>query len=128
MKLTTYNLQLTTNRGQAAIVAVIFFLVIGLAVSMGALNPVLRQGKLVDDFTRTRASLYVSQAVNEDALYRLKTGKQFVSPSTLSLNGYTATATSTTVVGGLQINSSGNALGLIRNIQSVTGRIYLQTA
>ena len=104
--------------GQAAIIAVIFFLIIGLAVSMGVLNPVLRQVKQADDFTRTRASLYVSQAVNEDALYRLKTGKQFISPSTLSLNGYIATATSTTMADSIQINSSGDALGLVRNIQT----------
>ncbi|MDO8482827.1 MAG: hypothetical protein Q7S86_03345 [bacterium] len=106
------------HRGQAAITAVIFFLIIGLAVSMGVLNPVLRQVKQADDFTRTRASLYVSESVNEDALYRLKTGKQFVSPSTLSLNGYSATATSTAVADGLQIDSSGNAFGLLRNIQT----------
>lgn len=108
----------SSQRGQVAITAVVFLLIIGVAVSMGVLNPVLRQVKQTDDFARTRASLYVSQAVNEDALYRLKTGKQFVSPSTLSLNGYTATASSTTVLGGLQIDSSGNALGLIRNIQT----------
>src|SRR3989338_7831211 len=113
MKLTTYNLQLTTNRGQAAIVAVIFFLVIGLAVSMGVLTPVLRQVKQADDFTRTRASLYVSQAVNEDALYRLKTGKQFISPSTLSLNGYIATATSTTMADSIQIILPVDALVLL---------------
>ena len=106
------------SRGQVVITSVVFFLIIAMTVSMGIMNPVLRQVKQADDFARTRASLYVSQAVHEDALYRLKTGKQFVSPSTLFLNGYSATATSTTVVGGLQINSSGNALGLIRNIQT----------
>ncbi len=106
------------SRGQALITAVVFFLIIATTVGIGVINPVLRQVKQADDFARTRASLFVSQSVNEDALYRLKTNKKFTSPSTLSLNGYSATATSTTVVGGFQIDSSGNALNLIRNIQT----------
>ncbi|MBI2475792.1 MAG: hypothetical protein HYV67_00935 [Candidatus Taylorbacteria bacterium] len=118
MKLTTHNSQLTTNRGQAVITAVVFFLVIAATVSIGVINPVLRQLKQADDFLRTRASLFASQSVNEDALYRLKTNKKFTSPSTLSLGGYRATATSTTVAGGLQINSSGNGFNLTRNIRT----------
>lgn len=106
------------ERGQAVITTVVFFLIIATTVGVGVTNPVLRQVRSADDFAQTRGSLFVSQAVNEDALYRLKTGKRFTSPSTLSLNGYIATATSTTVVGGLQLDSSASAFGLVRNIQT----------
>ena len=106
------------TRGQALIIAVVFFLIITTTVGVGVINPVLRQVKQADDFARARASLFVSQSVNEDAVYRIKNNKQFVSPSTLSLNGYVATATSTAVADGLQIYSSGNAFNLVRNIQT----------
>ncbi|MDO8590464.1 MAG: hypothetical protein Q7R65_00615 [bacterium] len=106
------------QRGQALITAVVFFLIIATTLSMAVLNPVLRQVKQVGDFARTRGSLFTSQSVNEDALYRLRNNMKFVSPSTLSLNGYSATATSTVIVGGIQIDSSGSGFGLIRNIQT----------
>lgn len=108
----------SSQSGQVVITAVIFFLLITTSVGMGVINPVLRQVKQANDFSHTRSSLFVSQAVNEDALYRLKTGKQFVSPSTLTLDGFSATATTTSVSGGIQIDSSGNAFNLIRKVQT----------
>ncbi len=118
MKLKTKNLKLKTSGGQAVILAVIFFVTISAIMGFGIMNPVLRQAKQASDFINTRASLYVSQSVNEDAIYRYKTNKKFVSPSTLTLNGFKATATSTSVIGGLELTSSGNAVGLVRNIKT----------
>ena len=106
------------SRGQVVITAVVFFLLIATTVGTGVINPVLRQVSQANDFVRTRGSLFASQAVNEDALYRIKGNKKFTSPSTLSINYYTATATSTAVAGGLQIDSSGGAFNLVRNIQT----------
>ena len=106
------------SRGQVVITAVVFFLLIATTVGTGVINPVLRQVSQANDFVRTRGSLFASQAVNEDALYRIKGNKKFTSPSTLSINSYVATATSTTVAGGLQIDSSGGAFNLVRNIQT----------
>ncbi|MCR4311064.1 MAG: hypothetical protein NUV54_00625, partial [Candidatus Taylorbacteria bacterium] len=104
--------------GQAVILAVVFFLAITTTISFGVLNPVIRQVKQAGDFTNTRASLYASQAVNEDALYRITTGKQFVSPSIIVLNGFSAVATSTAVLGGLEITSTGNAFNLLRKVKT----------
>lgn len=104
--------------GQAIITAVVFFLIISITISIGVINPVLRSVKQADEFARSHWSFNVAQAVSEDAIYRLKNGKQFISPSTLTINGYSATASSTSVVGGIQINSSANASSLVRSIQT----------
>lgn len=106
------------SRGQAVITAVVFFLIIATTISFGVIKPALRQVKQADDFARTKVSLFVSQSVNEDAIYRLKNNKKFVSPSTVSLDGYSATAISTTVAGGLQIDSSSSGFNLVRNIRT----------
>lgn len=109
---------LSRQSGQVAITAVLFFLMITTTIGFGIINPALPLIRQANDFFRTRGSFFVSQAANEDVLYRLKNNKKFSSPSTLSLDGYSATATSTNVAGDLQINSSGNGFNLIRNIQT----------
>lgn len=113
-----FGFRVSPQSGQAVITAVVFFLLVSTTIVMGVINPVLRQVKQADDFARTRASLFVSQSVNEDAMYRLKNNKKFTSPSTFTLNGYTATATSTTVADGIQIYSSGGGFNLVRNIKT----------
>lgn len=106
------------SRGQAVILAVIFFMTISAIMGFGIMNPVLRQAKQASDFINTRASLYLSQSVNEDAIYRYKTNKKFVSPSVIILNGFKATVISTPVAGGVELTSSGNVVNLVRNIKT----------
>ena len=109
---------ISRSGGQAVITAVVFFLVIAITMSIGVINPVFRAVKQADEFARSRGSFFLAQAANEDAVYRLKMGKIFLSPSTLTINDYSATVSTTAVVGGIQINSSANALGLVRNLQT----------
>ncbi len=109
---------LPKNEGQAIITAVLFFLFISGLVVSGVVAPITRRVQSVRDFYHSRESYFVSEASNEDVVYRIKNGKQYSSTETLSLSNETATTTTATVGTILQVTSTGASDLRIRKSQT----------
>ena len=114
MKLSTFNFQLSTNRGQAIMLASFFFLVISLTVGLGMVNPVINQTESVRGVERGAESIYGAEGVAQDVLYRLSKGMTVGDVETIIYDGYSATATTTTVFDGKEVTASGNRSDFIR--------------
>lgn len=106
------------NNGQALITAIIFFLFISTTITLGVANPVLHQLSISNDLVRSKNSYFLSESLSEDIVYRLKTGKQVGTSESLTLNGETATAALSDILGGKQIISTGNFSDSVRKIKT----------
>lgn len=106
------------NSGQALITAIIFFLFISTTITLGVANPVLHQISISNDLARSKNSYFLSESLSEDIVYRLKTGKQVDATESLTLNGETATAAVSDILGGKSIVSTGNFSDAIRKIKT----------
>ena len=109
MKLSTFNLRLSTNRGQAITLAAIFFLVISLTLALGVVTQVLNQTESVRAVARGAESFYAADGVSQDVLYRLIKGMSVDVVETLVYGeGLRASATTTAVSDGKEVNAAGN--------------------
>lgn len=106
------------NRGAALTLAVLFFLIISIAIVLGSASPVLRDLKNAQSLIKSKSSYYTSEAGTEDAFYRIKKGKQLSNPEVLSLNGGTVSVATTDVSGTEKdIIASGDVLANNRNVK-----------
>lgn len=101
------------------LVSTIFFLAIAVSLMFGTINPVLRQGKITENFISSRQGYVASESGVEDVLYRLKNGKQFNSTEVLIV----ASSTATTVVVDVgsnekQVTANGDYNNRIRKSQA----------
>ncbi len=104
--------------GQAMLLAVLFFLAITTTIVMGTATPILKQVKISNDTLESKLSYYLAEAALEDALYRIKNGKNIVSGDTVVVNGYTATTTITTTTSGKTIETLATIDGKVRKMQA----------
>lgn len=113
------NLKLTDlNKGQAMITAVIFFLVISLTVIFGIANPLLKQVRGGVERFKSSQSYFLAEAAVEDVIYRLNTAKPYSSNQTLSLNGESATVTTTSTATGKLITANSDVNDNVRKVQT----------
>lgn len=98
--------------------AAIFFLIISVTVVLTVSSPLLRNVRNASEFARSRGSFFTAQGLAEDVMYRIKTGKNAPTTITLTLNEYTAQATTTTVSGGREIVVSGSFNNRYRNVKT----------
>lgn len=107
------------NAGQAMLIATVFFLAVAISIMFGTATPVLRQGKITENFVSSRQSYATSESGVEDVLYRLKNGKQVGTTEVLSVAGFTATTTTTDVGSNQkQVTAEGNYSNKIRKSQA----------
>ena len=88
---------ISRNRGAAIITAVLFFVVISITMAIGLSSPVVREYVTSRDFAKSKGAYYLSEAGNEDALYRIKNNKSIGAQEVIFLNGNYATTTITIV-------------------------------
>lgn len=106
------------NRGAALTLAVLFFLIISIAIVLGSASPVLRDLSNAQSLIKSKSSYYTSEAGTEDAFYRIKKGKQLSNPEVLSLNGGTVSVATTDVSGTEKdIIASGDVSTSDRNVK-----------
>ncbi|MDD5357297.1 MAG: hypothetical protein PHS53_04080 [Candidatus Pacebacteria bacterium] len=104
-------------RGQAVMVAVIFFMLIALVIVLGVTTPVIRQIRIVVGLHLSRQSYFAAEAGSEDAYYRIKNNLTTSFPETLVLGTATTTVTlATTGINEEEITASGNASNYIRTV------------
>ncbi|MDQ3076561.1 MAG: hypothetical protein M3Q63_00690 [bacterium] len=104
--------------GQAMLLAVLFFLAITTTIVMGTATPILKQVKISNDTLESKSSYYLAEGALEDALYRIKNGKNIFSGDTVMINGYTSTITITTTSSGKTIESLAIIDGKVRKMQA----------
>lgn len=106
------------SHGAALTLAVLFFVIISLAIVLGSVNPVVRDFNTGQELIQSKLSYFTAEAGGEDAFYRLKSGKQISSPELTSLNGGSASVTVVTVSGNeKEITSNGTVSVNARNMK-----------
>jgi len=88
---TRYTLH--ANRGQAAITAVLFFVAATLVLAVGASSSALKEKSSSRGSVVGKKGYFLSEAGQEDAIYRIFTGKPVGQNIVLSLAGDTSTTT-----------------------------------
>lgn len=97
--------------------AVIFFMVVTLAIVLGTVSPVVRDYANARMLIQSKAAYFTGEAGIEDAYYRVKKGKQISSPEVTTLNGNSVSVTVTNVGNGQEeILANGTASSDQRNI------------
>lgn len=113
MKLETRNYKF----GQAALISVIFMMVIMLSAVFGIIALSLKEVRVAGENSRSRNSFFAAEAGIDDAVYRLKRGKNLSSSYSVSLNGATANIDVTNISSNERnITSAGDASGSNRSL------------
>lgn len=102
------------KKGQAALIAVVLMLIIMLSAVFGASAVALTESRAANKSLNSRFSFFAAEAGVEDAVYRLKRGKNLPSSFTITLNGASAPTTVTTNGGVKEIKSVGAYSGATR--------------
>jgi len=106
------------KNGQAAITAVIFLLFILLSILGAISNLALKEAKSAERGFRGRTAFFSAEAGVEDAVYRLKRGKNVTSSFSFSLNGSTVSTTVSNIIGGKEIKSNSEFLENFKSLYS----------
>lgn len=105
------------KRGAAIITAVLFFVVISVAVALGLSSPTIREYVTSRDFAKSKGAYYLAESGMEDAIYRIKKAKPISAQEILLLGGNSATTTITT------ISTSQKAVNSLADILQNTRRV-----
>jgi hypothetical protein len=104
--------------GQTIIAVAVFFLLISMTIITGVATPVIGQVNQSKNFVLSRQSFSLARAASEDVAYRIKTGLPVGAVNIITLDGQSATATSSAVFDGQQIIASGQSANLIRTVKT----------
>ena len=107
------------QKGQAALIVVIFMLVMMLSLVFAAAGVALKDARVAEASKKARLAYFAAEAGLDDAVYRLKRGKNLVSSFSVSLNGASAAINTTTAGATKEIKSTGDFLGASRAVRSV---------
>lgn len=112
------NIAKKHSGGQAMLIAVIFFLAISVAMVFGVAEPILKQVAVSKDNFTSKKSYFLAEGGVEDAVYRLKSGMQLLASETLSLDGGSATITTTDTADGKEVVAVANNNNKIRKMKT----------
>ena len=111
---------LQTNKGQAVMTVVIFFLFISIAIVFGFVGPVIGEVKNAKDLIISKKSYFLAEAGEEDAAYRVIRGMNYSSTEEIILDGFSATTVISSIGGDeKEIISNANVSDSIRKINIV---------
>src|SRR4051812_42460765 len=105
------------EKGQAMMIATIFFLVISVTIIFGLIGPITRQEKLASQSLLSKQSYFLSEAGVEDVVFRLVTGKSVGTSETLALGGSSTITETSDAIGGKTVVASGSVNNLYRKIK-----------
>lgn len=108
------------KRGAAMMISVIIFLLGSLAIVLGIVTPAVREFNIAETMIKSRQSYFIAESGVEDALYRIKVGKQISSTENLVLGSASTATTITALVGGdKEIISLGDFAGRKRHVKTI---------
>lgn len=112
---------INNKKGFVVLLNAILFVSILLAILFGISRPILAQYSSVQGFAQSKQSYLVAHSAVEDIFYRLKTGKNFPSSSTLTLSSGSATVSTLNSSGKRSITVNADTNDYQRNIKMDIG-------
>lgn len=106
------------QRGQAMMVATMFFLAVSLTVILGLVGPIVRQQKVVSQTFLSRQSYFLAEAGIEDVVYRLVTATPVDATETLSLSNSSVNIVTVDTTNGKEIIATGEVSDAVRKIKT----------
>lgn len=113
----TYHLP-HQQKGQAMLIATIFFLVIAITIIFGLAGPVTKQKHIVANLMQSRESYFLAEAGMEDVVFRLKNGISVGTTETLVLNNQSVITTTTSSGSNRIVTSVSNWNDLVRQVET----------
>ncbi|MBI5816965.1 MAG: hypothetical protein HZB09_00905 [Candidatus Yonathbacteria bacterium] len=108
------------DRGAALTLAVLFFVLISIAIVMGSVNPVVRDFNSGSELINSKLSYFTAEAGDEDAIYRVKKGKQISNPEVTTLNGGSVSVAVADIdSSNKEVTSNSTVYSLVRNVKTV---------
>ena len=105
--------------GQAALIAVMLMLTIMLSAIFGASAVALKEARVSEENKKSVSSFFAAEAGLEDAVYRIKNGKNIGSSVTILLNNASAVTNINTIgLSAKEIVSLGDSSGAVRAIKA----------
>lgn len=111
--------RLTFCGGQAILSAVVFFLVVLSVLLFAVTAPTLSIERSVHALLQSQQSLFLAEGGVEDAVYRIRAGKQISAQETITLGSYSTVTTITTISASeKQVVAAGNVNDYQRTVQA----------
>lgn len=82
--------KLRSSRGQALIIAVMFFVAVSALIVFSITSPLMRASASANAFANSKESFYVAEAGLEDGFFRLKTGKELSATESIPIGSHVA--------------------------------------
>lgn len=105
------------QRGQAALTAVIFFLVAATTIGIGFTSFAFEETATARKQLRAKQSYFLAEAGMEDAVYRIKKNKQISAQETMTIDANTVTTNISDISGGKEIIANGNFTNNVRRVK-----------
>ena len=106
--------KINTTGGQALLIAMIFFLFASMTAILGFARPVIKQIAFASNLQDSVSSIYLTEGLTEDLVYRMKNSLSIDSSETLTIGSNSANATITSVGGNQEIEIIANVDGAVR--------------
>ncbi len=100
---------ITKQDGAAMMTLVLFFLSVSIVILVGITTPIANQIRNASDFLLSKQGYIAADTLNEEALYRLNSGRTLPAQLVLSFSGASSTAAITDVGGAKQVIAEGDA-------------------
>lgn len=108
-----------TTRGQAMLIATIFFFIGSLIIVGGIAAPVLREIVILRDSDTSKKSLLYAEGAMEDVVYRLVVGMDTDAIEVVPFASGTATVTIAAVLDGKDVRAIGDSKNAIRKMSTL---------
>lgn len=106
------------EKGQVMLVVVVFFMSFVLIVSLGLINPIIKQFNLTSDIWKSKESYYISESGIEDVVFRIKNNMTVSSNENLKLNGFDVDTLITDTLDGKILTTESDRNGYIKKIET----------
>lgn len=109
---------LLNQKGQAMVIAVLFFIFVSTATLLGLANPMVRHIAMATSISISKESFFAAEAGVEDVVYRLKAGLPVATSQTLTVGDKSVTTTVADESGGKVITAIGDANNYLRKVKT----------
>ena len=106
------------EKGQVMLVVIVFFMSFALIISLGLINPIIKQFNLTSDIWKSKESYYVSESGIEDVIFRIKNNMTVGSSENLVLNGFDVDTSITSTLDGKVLITESDRNGYTKKIET----------
>ncbi|MCX6717822.1 MAG: hypothetical protein NTU76_04075 [Candidatus Taylorbacteria bacterium] len=110
--------RISLKKGQVMLVVIVFFMSFALIISLGLINPIIKQFNLASDIWKSKESYYVSESGIEDVIFRIKNNMTVGSSENLVLNGFDVDTSITPTLDGKVLITESDRNGYTKKIET----------